>query len=47
MTMFVDRVENGQWFDPDFLEAVRSSATAITLAEGETRTIDLKVVEVR
>jgi hypothetical protein len=40
----VAHVENGQWLDPDFLESLRASATRITVAEGETKTVDLKLV---
>jgi hypothetical protein len=39
----IDKVETGQWFDPDFLEAIRTKATALTIREGETRTVDLKI----
>jgi hypothetical protein len=36
-------VEVGQATDPDFLERIRSKATAFTLNEGETKSIDLRV----
>jgi hypothetical protein len=39
----VDKIEQGQSSDPDFLEAIRTKATALTIHEGETRTVDLKV----
>jgi len=39
----LDKVEPGQISDPDFLETIRTKATAITLREGETRTVDLKI----
>jgi hypothetical protein len=39
----IDRVEQGEWSDPDFLDSVRSMATAISLNEGETKTVDLRV----
>lgn len=40
----VDRLETpGQWTDPEFLQRVSGRATAVTVIEGETKTIDLKV----
>jgi hypothetical protein len=39
----VDRLEPGQSSDPDFLESVRVRATSLSLREGETRTVDLKL----
>ena len=39
----VDRVEPGQQGDPDFLESVRSRATSLSLNEGETKTVDLRL----
>jgi hypothetical protein len=39
----VDRVEPGQIGDPDFLETVRSKATSLSLREGDTRTVDLRL----
>jgi hypothetical protein len=39
----VDKVEQGQFTDQDFLDAIRPKATAITIHEGETRTVDLKI----
>jgi hypothetical protein len=39
----VDKIEQGQSTDPDFLEAIRTKATVITIHEGETRTVDLKI----
>jgi hypothetical protein len=38
----VDDVEQGEWFDPAFLEQVRDAATRVTLGEGEQRSQDLK-----
>jgi protocatechuate 3,4-dioxygenase beta subunit len=38
----VEDVEQGEWFDPAFLEQVRSGATRLALAEGEQKTQDLK-----
>jgi hypothetical protein len=39
----VDHLEPGQASDPEFLERVRGKATAFSLSEGETKSIDLKL----
>src|SRR5258708_18589019 len=39
----VDRLEQGQSSDPDFLDSVRSGATSLSLREGETRSVDLRL----
>ncbi len=39
----VEYVENGQWTDPDYLEGIQQSATNVTIGEGETKTLDLKL----
>lgn len=39
----VDRLEPGQSGDPDFLDSVRSRATSLSLNEGETKTLDLRL----
>ena len=38
----VDDVEQGEWFDPEFLEQIRGAAVRLTVADGEQRTQDLK-----
>ncbi len=38
----VDDVEQGEWFDPAFLEQVRDAAVKLTIGDGEQRTQDLK-----
>jgi len=38
----VDDVEQGEWFDPSYLEKVRQGATRLSLSEGEKKTQDLK-----
>lgn len=43
----VDRVPNGQWLDPDFLRSLSPLATRISLREGETKALDLRLIEVR
>jgi hypothetical protein len=42
----LDKIDPGQMTDPDFLEAIRIRAIPITLGEGETRTVDLKISQV-
>jgi len=39
----VDKLDQGQFTDPEFLDAIRAKATAITIHEGETKVIDLKL----
>jgi C-terminal processing protease CtpA/Prc len=39
----IDKVEPGQWTDLEFLERMRSKATSITVTEGDTRTVDLRI----
>ena len=44
LAIAVDYVEEGTWNDPVFIESLRAHGEAITLAEGETRNIALKLV---
>ena len=39
----IDKIEPGESSDPDFLETVRGKATAVSIREGDTRTVDLKL----
>lgn len=39
----IDTLEPGQWTDPEFLERARSQARTLTIMDGETKTIDLKI----
>jgi len=39
----LEKLDPGQITDPEFLDAIRIRATPITIREGETRTIDLKI----
>jgi hypothetical protein len=39
----LEKVEPGQISDPEFLDAIRIRATPITIREGDTRTVDLKI----
>jgi hypothetical protein len=41
----VTYLEDGEWQDPAFLERMQDAATATTLRDGETRTVDLKLVD--
>lgn len=43
----VASVEPGAWMDPDFLDSVRHAAVSVSLHEGETRTVDLRLAEPR
>jgi hypothetical protein len=37
-----DDVEQGEWFDPAFLEQARAGAKQLSLSEGEKKTLDLR-----
>ena len=39
----VDYVQDGQWHDPEFLADLRPHAQRLSLAEGESKRIDLTV----
>lgn len=43
----LEYVDANGWRDPDFLESLSAEATAFTIAEGETRTLDLKMTAPR
>jgi protocatechuate 3,4-dioxygenase beta subunit len=38
----VDDVEQGEWFDPAYLEAIRTGAKRLSLSDGQSATLDLK-----
>jgi len=40
----VDHVETGEWMDPAFMESMRTHASRITVNEGDTQSLDLKLV---
>ena len=42
LVVAVDDVEQGEWFDPTFLEQIRSRATKVRIDEGQQQTQDLK-----
>jgi hypothetical protein len=39
----IEDVEQGEWFDPAFLDGIKGRATKIRIEEGEERTQDLKI----
>ena len=39
----VDDVEPGEWTDPSYLARVRERATPFSIADGETKSLELKV----
>lgn len=39
----VDPVEQGEWFEPSFLDSHRSAAARVSVAEGDVKTQDFKV----
>jgi protocatechuate 3,4-dioxygenase beta subunit len=47
LAIAVDYVQAGEWQDPEFLERVKSRATSFTLADGETKGLDLKLTVVQ
>ena len=44
LAVAVDYLEDGEGADPQFLEQIKGRATQFTLADGEAKSIDLKVV---
>ncbi len=42
LAVAVEDVEQGEWFDPAFLEQVKGAATRLVVGEGEQKTQDLK-----
>ena len=45
LAVAVDYVEEGEAGDPEFLEQIRASATRFALGEGETRALELRLVQ--
>jgi hypothetical protein len=39
----LDYVDADQWTEPEYLERIRFKATSVTIGEGETKSVDLKV----
>jgi hypothetical protein len=45
LAVAVEALEDGEESDPEFLERVRSVATAFSLGDGEQRSMALKIVQ--
>lgn len=45
LAVAADYLEDGEHYDPEFLEGMRNTATEFSLDDAETRTLELKVVE--
>lgn len=43
----VDDVEQDEWFDPAFLQALVEASIKVTIAEGEQKTQDLRLASSR
>jgi hypothetical protein len=43
----VETIEPGQWMDPDYLAAIRASAERVSVLEGETKTVALKLLTIQ
>jgi protocatechuate 3,4-dioxygenase beta subunit len=39
----LDYVDSSDWTEPEYLERVRSKATSLSISEGETKSVDLKI----
>ena len=44
LAIALDYVEDGAWNDPEYLESRRSGSERLTIAEGSSQTVALKVV---
>ena len=42
LVLATDDVEQGEWFDPAYLESVKDKATRVTLDDGDQKTLDLR-----
>ena len=40
--LVTDDVEQGEWFDPAYLDSVKDKATHVTLQDGDKKTLDLR-----
>jgi hypothetical protein len=43
----VERIDAGEWQDPDVLDGLSRAATSFSLGEGEMRTLDLRLLAVQ
>jgi len=41
----VDPAEQGEWFNPQYLDEHRQGASRVTLSDGDTKTHDFKVAQ--
>jgi hypothetical protein len=39
----LNTVQNGQWYDPDFLEGLKDRASRVRIADTEAKQVDLVV----
>jgi hypothetical protein len=44
LAVAVDYLEDGEGSDPQFLEQIKNKATPFSLADGEAKSLDLKIV---
>ena len=44
LAIALDYVEDGAWNDPEYLESLRSTSERLTIADGSSQTVALKVV---
>jgi hypothetical protein len=47
LVVALDYIEQGSWGDPELLDRLKSRAKRISLREGETETVDLKITELQ
>lgn len=45
LAVAVEYVQTGEWYDPDFLERIRSKGAAFRLGAGEKKVVDLRIAE--
>ena len=43
----VDHVQYSNWRNPEFLQSIVSRGTSVSLADGETKDLDLRLIEIR
>lgn len=44
LVIALDYLDQNEWNDPEFLEKIRSKATTFSVNEGETKSVDLRIV---
>jgi hypothetical protein len=44
LAIALDYLEDGAWNDPEYLESLRSASQKVTIADGGSQTIALKVI---